>query len=144
MHERYPRYVNAPTEKDPSRVVKVKNEDDHQREFPDDYARVQEELAADHTGGRAVFLAQASAEDERERCALIAETFPKGGKIGTAIAAEIRGGPPPKPASMVEPDVPAFQQTDFGKPLNEPEDTEIHPSLPPVTVQSIINHEEDK
>lgn len=139
----YPRYVSAPTADKPERVVKVMDEDDHAQRFPDDHARFKEELAGDPTGGRAIFMAQASAQEERERCALIAETFPKAGKIGSLIAAEIRGGPAPKSGSVLEPDVPAEHQTDWGRPLNqpakEPEDTEIRPPSPPVSVASIIN-----
>jgi hypothetical protein len=138
----YPKWIPSPTEQKPDRIVKVATPDDHARVNPEHYAAYQAELAEDHTGGRAIFMAQASAQEERERCALIAETFPRGGKIGVAIAAEIRGGPPPKSASVIEPDNPFENKTDFGRPLNAPvEDSEIHPPEPPVPVSSIINKE---
>jgi hypothetical protein len=90
MHANYPRMVDSPTEKDPGRQIKVLTEDDHKRVFPEDYDRFQAELKGDPTGGRGVFDAAASAAQERERCAVVAETYPKGGKLGAAIASAIR------------------------------------------------------
>jgi hypothetical protein len=90
MHANYPRNIDSPTVKDPGRQIKVLTEADHKRVFPEDYERFQAELAGDPTGGRGVFDEAATAAEERERCAVVAETYPKSGKLGSAIAAAIR------------------------------------------------------
>lgn len=88
MKAEYPKYIPLPGS---TREVVVKSPADHERVNPEDYAAMVSERDADPTGGKAQFVAAASAADERERCAIIAETFPQGGKVGARIAATIRG-----------------------------------------------------
>jgi hypothetical protein len=83
--------VDSPTDKNPGRQVVVKTPEEHERLFPEDFKIFQAIQSGDPTGGRATFLGQASATDERERCAIVAETYPKAGKLGALIAAAIRG-----------------------------------------------------
>lgn len=90
MIAHYPRFVAAPTSVKPDREVIVKNADDHKKLYPEDYNRFMNELSGDPTGGR-FFAGAASAAEERERCAVVAETYPKAGKLGLLIASAIRG-----------------------------------------------------
>lgn len=78
--------------------VRVETPEAHKRINPHDYQAKLDAIAADATGGRGTFLAIASAAEERERCAVVAETFPenskpgaKPSKLGALIAAAIRG-----------------------------------------------------
>lgn len=89
MLANYPRYVDNP--KNPAKPFRVENADQHKRINPQDYQKFQDELAGDSTQGRGIFMASVSAEQERERCAIVAETFPRAGKTGSLIAAAIRG-----------------------------------------------------
>lgn len=95
MIARWPRYISTPKADNPAHVTRVETEKDHRARFPEDYKNLMVEIAADPTGGRATFVGDAKAEEERERCAVIAETFPNGGKVGQAIAYAIRGGKMP-------------------------------------------------
>lgn len=70
--------------------VVVKNEDEHQRLYPQHYAKMKAQQEGDPTKAHS-FIAAASAAEERERCAIVAETYPKAGRIGQQIAAVIRG-----------------------------------------------------
>ena len=88
MTARYPRFVPAPTATDPGREVKVSSAEEHLNRNPEDYAALQKEI--DFEGANPAQALAATAAEERERCAKVAETFPKAGKVGEAIAAAIR------------------------------------------------------
>jgi hypothetical protein len=91
MQAYYPRFVKGPIPGNPDREAKVMDAVEHERRFPEDFARFQAELALDPTQGRGAFSASVSAAEERERSAIVAESFPKAGKLGSQIAAAIRG-----------------------------------------------------
>ena len=91
----YPRWIPNPSG---GKEVLVRTPEEHMRVHPKDYDEFQAELEeksklpTDHS---AVALAKT---DERERCARIAETFPKSGMLGRAIAQAIRGASTPAAA----------------------------------------------
>jgi hypothetical protein len=96
MIAQYPRFVPHPAKN--GKLHRVENADDHKRINPEDYAAFELEQKGDPTKGRGAFIGTANALEERERCALVAETFPENGKaggkptkLGALIAAAIRG-----------------------------------------------------
>jgi hypothetical protein len=91
----YPLYIPDPANGDKPR--RVENADQHQRINLRHYEAFQAELAGDPTHGRGLYVATVTAAEERERCAVIAESVDKG-KTGARIAAAIRGQIPLNPA----------------------------------------------
>lgn len=89
MRAYYPRYISNPSGPDKPEI-KVETAEEHERVHPKDYAAFQDELDA-VASGPPPFDPAASIAEERERCAVVAETFTSGGKIGMAIAKAIRG-----------------------------------------------------
>lgn len=88
MKQHYPRYVVGAPGKP---AIRVEDAATHEKFHPEDYAKLQDEITADPTGGRADYNPNASAPEERERAAIIAETFPNVGEAGLKIADAIRG-----------------------------------------------------
>lgn len=110
----YPRWI--PNPRPEGKEIKVQTPEEHARVNPKDYDDLQNEieekskLPTDHT---AVELARL---DERERCARIAETFPKANWVGRGIATAIRGKdkpaePAPPPVMQPPPSPPAPEPT---------------------------------
>jgi hypothetical protein len=88
MRAEYPKFIKHATG---GKLVRVETPEDHKRINPQDFADLQAEIAGDPTHGRGAFSATVTANEERERCALVAETYPRAGKTGALIAAAIRG-----------------------------------------------------
>ena len=85
--DRYPRMVDL----DAGKQAKVNNADEHKAKFPEDYAKLVEEMAGESKEDVRESLACAKV---REQCARIAETMERGNKLGTRIAVAIRAGGP--------------------------------------------------
>jgi hypothetical protein len=134
VQAQYPRYILIPGGK----AIRVENEVQHKRISPDDFQAFQDALAADPTHGRAMFIENAGADAERERCAILAETFPKAGKVGLLIAAAIRGQIDEIfPKLLRNPESSPVKDGDFTVPGSKP-DTFLRPD---VTVNDAVEEE---
>ena len=124
----YPKYIENPAL--PGKLKRVESPEEHQRINPAHFAAQEAAAANDPTGGRGTFSATETAAQERERCAIIAETYPEGGKVGNKptklgaiIAQAIRGS---VPVALDAPLVLSEFPKVYRDPKTEEKPTEVH------------------